>query len=352
LISIELFVGHFSETIPSMRFFASLLALAVFPLAAISCRNKFVAHVPAAEDSEMQELKKFYGDTRTLYNNRKLAELESLANDLRASKARFRSGAWKIDHFYTALACRDDEPESMWQLHEKIHHQWKTQFPKSITARVAHAQFMTKYAWHARGSGYAEGVTEDGWRLFNERLASARTILDQSKSLPPCPVWWSARFTVALGEGVDPADHEALFQEAKKAEPTFFPHDLDRAYYLLPRWHGKPGDWEAAAEAEIERKDGSGHESYARVVNKLSSYYQNIFNESKASWRKTSKGFDEMRIRYPDSKQILNIYCRMAYLAGDRKHAKKLFEEIGPDKLQSCWLHKGREFDTAKAWAM
>ncbi|HEX7261414.1 MAG TPA: hypothetical protein VF258_06330 [Luteolibacter sp.] len=333
-----------------------ILALITFPLLVISCREreKIMANeIPATDaNGEKAEMSRFYGDTRSLYNNRKYAELEALADDLRSSKAKFRAGTWKIAHFYAAQDCRDEEPESMWRLHEQIHKEWEAKFPKSITARVSHARFMVDYAWQARGSDYADKVTEEGWRLFRERLAQARALLDESKSLAPCPMWWNTRLKVALGQNEKPAAYEALFQEAKKSEPQFFPFDLSRAYYLLPRWHGEPGDWEAAAEKEIERQDGLGFEGYARVVTEQARFYDNVFKQSKASWSKTKKGFDEMHIRYPDSKEILNTYCRMAYFAGDRVQAKKLFGEIGNDKVDGAWRKKGDEFGRARAWAL
>jgi hypothetical protein len=131
---------------------------------------------------------------------------------------------------------------------------------------------MTRYAWHARGSDWANKVKEEAWVLFGERLASARAILEQSKSMKPCPGWWTVRLRVARGQGEEPADFESLFREAKNAEPKYVFHDQARAVYLLPRWHGEPGEWEAAAEKEIENSDGLGHEGYARVIWHLADY--------------------------------------------------------------------------------
>ena len=42
----------------------------------------------------------------------------------------------------------------MWQLQERIHQEWIAAKPRSVTARVACAD----YAWQARGSGYAHTV--------------------------------------------------------------------------------------------------------------------------------------------------------------------------------------------------
>lgn len=87
----------------------------------------------------------------------------------------------------------------MWQLHDRIHQEWIAAQPASITARVAYAGFQTEYAWKARGSDYANKVTAEGWRLFEQRLASARDILVKARELPEKdPVWWSMMLKVAL----------------------------------------------------------------------------------------------------------------------------------------------------------
>ncbi len=306
---------------------------------------------PSPAAAEMEELVAFRDATRQLYNNRKFAELEALAATVRAGKERIHTGSWKIFQFYDSLECRKDEPESMWELHDTIHREWEAAYPDSITARVARAEFLTTYAWHARSDGYANEVTEEGWRHFHDRLAEARTILDQAKPLTPsCPVWWRTCQTVALGQNWDRAEYDALYEEAKKFEPEFFSYDVARANYLLPRWHGEPGDWEAAAEKEIERPGAPGYEIYARVVTEQADFYDNVFEESNASWRKTRKGYEELLARYPDSKIFLNEYCRLACYAGDRKLAKKLFEQIGEVRVRGSW-RKG-QFDRGRAWAM
>lgn len=327
------------------------------PFSVISCRGKDkaspeakgVAAQPGLDG--LEELIQFRNDTRQLYNNRKFAELEALAGKIRSAKERFPGGTWKIHQFYDCMECQDDEPESMWTLHEKIHQDWESKYPQSSTAQIAKAQFYLGYAWHARSADYADKVTEEGWKLFRERLAQARTILDQSKSLTPaCPVWWSSYQTVALGQQWDRADYDALFRDAVKFEPEFYLYDCSRAKYLLPRWHGKPGDWEKAADEEIALRGEVGHQIYASVVDDQAGYYGNVFQETTASWRKTRKGYDELITRFPKSAALLNHYCRLACLAGDQEQAKKLFERIGGNEVPNAW--RKNEFARAKAWAI
>ncbi len=332
------------------------LPLAACLLVATSCKREAYSPEKAAfargEDMIMQEQQAYRGETRQFYNNRNFDQLEARANETRTSKAKFGNGSWKLHDVYDSLDCRAEEPESMWQLHEQIHQAWEKKFPDSITARVAHADFLTNYAWHARGTGYANEVTEEGWRLFRERLASARTLLDQSKDLPvKCPVWWQVCMRVAIGQEWSKEEFAALFEEAKSLEPTYFMHDLAQAKFLMVRWYGDEGDWEKAAEKEIDRPGGLGPEGYARVIADQRGYYDDIFRETKASWRKTQQGFELMRKTYPDSAEILNAYCRLAVIAEDKATAKRLFTEIGDKVILSQWGGERKRFNQMRRWA-
>lgn len=303
------------------------------------------------EDKIVAEIWQFTLKTRGLYNASRFDELEALANQLRVEHGRFGNGSWKIHHFYEALRCRSDEPETMWQLHESIHEKWDAARPRSITAHVAHADFVIEYAWHARGSGSANKVTKEGWRLFGERLAKAKQLLDKSAAFEPkCPMWWSACLRVALGQGWSWDDYEKLFQEAKAFDPQFWWYDIAKADYLLPRWYGQPDDWEHGLGLEINRPNGLGAETYARVVDEMQSYYENIFRESKASWPLTREGFELMRQRYPESLEILSDYCWLACLADDRALARKLFDQLNGRMLTSIWRDQNN-FRRWRNWA-
>ena len=239
----------------------------------------------------------------------------------------------------------------MWQLHSRIHENWDTAKPRSITAHVAHADFLIDYAWHARGSGFANTVTKEGWRLFSERLAKAQQFLDESVDFEPrCPMWWLVRMTLARGQSWNWDDYQSLFQEAKAFEPGFWSYDVAKATYLLPRWHGQSGEWEYALTLEDNRPNGLGLETYARVVYALNTYYKNIFRETHASWPQARGGFELMRQRYPESLEILSGYCRLACLAEDRVLARKLFDDLGGRMIANVWGNQ-KNFQNYRRWA-
>jgi hypothetical protein len=284
----------------STAFVAASILLATFMLG--GCRAKKqpavvdlpgLPEVQTVEDKILNEIWQFGGKTRSLYNASRFDELEALARELRAEHGRFGNGSWKLRHFYEALRCREEEPESMWQLHESIHRNWDAAKPRSITAYVAHADFLIEYAWHARSHKFADKVTKEGWRLFEQRLAQAKQVLDASASFEPkCPMWWSAALRVAIGQGWSWDDFEKLFQEAKKFDPQFWHYDISKATYLMPRWYGNQGDWEYAASLEVNRPGGLGAETYARVVDDMSGYYDNVFRESKLRGHSRATGLN------------------------------------------------------------
>jgi len=322
--------------------------------AASQNRQAELPNLPPVEETKdkiTEEIWQFRLKTRALYNASKFDELEALAAQIRSGRGRFGNGSWKIVQFYESLGCRSDEPESMWQLHARIHENWDTAKPRSITAQVAHADFLTEYAWRARGTGFANTVTKEGWRLFSERLAKAKELLDKSADFEPkCPMWWRVRMTVARGQGWSWDDYENLFQDAKTFEPAFWGYDVAKATYLLPRWHGQPGEWEYALSLENNRPNGLGLETYARVVFALNGYYKNIFRETHASWPQTRDGFELIRQRYPDSLELLSGYCRLACLAEDRVVARKLFDELRGRMIASVWGDQ-KNFQNYRNWA-
>ncbi len=304
------------------------------------------------EDKIYREWATAYNHVRTLFNKSNFSQLEKLANTDRATKAKFGNGEWKIFTFYDCLRCSDKDPDATWQLHAQILQAWEKAKPNSITARVAYAEYLTDYAGHARGGGYADTVTPVGWRLFAERLGEARKALDDAKTLEPkCPMWWMVRLEVALGQGgLDRAAYDKLFAEAKQEEPQFWHDDIERGIYLLPRWYGEPGDWEAAAEKEAANPNGAGWEGYTQVVEGLQCFHDNIFQETKASWPKTKMGFELMCKEYPDSLQVLSNYCKMACVAGDKTEAKALFVELSGRISPSVWTNRAN-FIKWRDWA-
>ena len=172
--------------------------------------------------------------------------IERAAAEARASKEKLSGGGWKLQLAYAGV----DRPywarsDFEWQQHIDLLRQWTKAKPESITAKVALASCLNKFAWNARGTGFANKVAEENYQLFSERVREAEKILWSVEGEKNCPVWYSVMQQIALAEGWDRDSHEKLYDDAVQHEPTFYDFYRQKLISLLPRWQGAPGEAEA-----------------------------------------------------------------------------------------------------------
>lgn len=192
------------------------------------------------------------------------AELEKTAATLAQRKERFPGGDWKLYRFFQGLGRpehADAATEATWQYQRTAVQNWVKARPQSTAAHIALGQAFVDYAWKARGNGFGTTVTEEGRNAFSDRLAEARHVLTEVRSMPDKgPHWYSVMQTVALGEAWERDDYESLFAEAIRVEPLYDHFYSEKARYLLPRWYGEDGEWERFADEsamKIGGKEGS-----------------------------------------------------------------------------------------------
>jgi hypothetical protein len=93
-------------------------------------------------------------------------------------------------------------------------------------------------AWAARGDGYSDSVTEEGWTGFRSHLGAARDHLTAAWTLhPDWPIAPARMVYVSLGEsGLD--DMRMWFDRATKAQIDYEPAWRQLRWRLRPRWYG------------------------------------------------------------------------------------------------------------------
>lgn len=287
--------------------------------------------------------------------------LERVTAEARAGKERVPGGYWKLEVLYGGLGNPDADvyaPDAEWQYHIDKLKKWADERPASVTARVALANAYVGYAWRARGDGVASTVTEEGCRLFRERLALAKTVLDDAKGMgPKCPHWYAVMMTVARGQGWGRESHERLLGEATTFEPSYTAYYEERATYLLPRWYGRAGEWVRFAEESAGRvggKEGSVlYYQIARSVaeSSISEVRQNIFLSGEGvSWARLRQGLEDLGQTYGASSHDENLSCLIAAASGDAKTSRELFDRIGDNWDANVWRSHD-EFGIYKNWA-
>jgi hypothetical protein len=301
------------------------------------------ADVDTSTRDDNDAYEKFYTLIRDHLNREDFDWLESQASDYRANKRRFSGGAWKLHNFYLGL----DQPtsakatEEMWQAHLTKLGKWAANKPQSVTAKLALADAFLEYGWFARGHGYADSVSNEGWRLFDERAARARAILEAANSLDPkCPYWYVLMMELDVSHGSNREQHQKLFQRAIAFEPSYEYFYMSMANYLMPRWHGLEGEWEQFADGVARKVSGKqGSMIYYAIASEIWKSYKNrdFFAETKVSWPKVKQGFADTIETYGSSTRDLNRMALMAGSADDWEFADELLTLIGDNWDTRTW---------------
>jgi hypothetical protein len=278
-------------------------------------------------------------------------ELDETAAQLRRDRTLVRGGEWKLVLFYNALdRPLLDDKDSVDHL-EHLRH-WMTARPESVTARIALARSLHRWAWVARGNGLANTVTPEGWKLFGERSQESLAVLDGSEKLAVNdPVWYLQMMSAGVALGWDQSRMKSLFDRGVAAESGFFPLYLNYAKYLLPKWYGKPGDSAAFAKASADSIGGdNGDILYFRIATVLVKRGDGNFPVEQLDWQRIQRGFAALNQTYGTTNAHLNQFAFMAYKFGDRQVAQQQFSVIGNHWTQGVWRDR-MFFDRARDWA-
>jgi hypothetical protein len=91
---------------------------------------------------------------------------------------------------------------------------WARSRPTSL-GLVIHAQMLTKAAWDARGSGWTDTVTADGWRLFYERLRLAEASAFAAVRIDPTsPYPWTVLIVTGMGLEIPNEERVLRYEQA------------------------------------------------------------------------------------------------------------------------------------------
>jgi hypothetical protein len=103
---------------------------------------------------------------------------------------------WDDRQFYVRVLTDDVGGRPAWT------QEWVKAEPGSSTAWLMRGAHGVKWAWDARGSGMAEGVKDDAWKVFWQRLHEAEQDLHNAAELDPRdPVPWS--YLLMSGRGLE-----------------------------------------------------------------------------------------------------------------------------------------------------
>lgn len=286
-------------------------------------------------------------------NDKTLAHLESDANEWNTPGCVFDDGEPVISSltkgFDSVFTRGKDWSESLARVQLV-----RTKFPDAPFAALAEAVYWRNYAWHGRGGGFANGVTQEGWKLFRERLEKAEKVLIDSKPYAAELPNWYAEMIAVQGALERPAiDRANIFLEGAQKYKTYYPIYHSMLHFFTPYWGGS---WEEVDKLIIwsveNAHESVGNSMYARLYSSVFSKLPkevSFFKDTRVSWPKMKLGFEDMMTKYPKSKWNLNNFAMFACMAEDKDTFLTLRNKIGADIMPEAWQRVPLELCEIKA---
>jgi len=297
-----------------------------------------------------------YGErVHTLLEQGNYTELESLAQNNRLERGRFIAGAWRNMNFFNSVVWMPDAAvpgDSDYQRQCERLKKWQAARPDSASARIALAKFYVSYADFARGTGYADTVSNTQWRQYHVRTALAKQALLEAATLKDRdPQWYFVMECIAQNEGWEKADTRELLDQALAFEPDYYHFFRPYTNYLLPQWYGDPGEIPAfAKEIASTRPEPASSIVYFQVVSGIACYCGSDIEEMKtADWAKLQLGFANLQTAYGLDNLNANRLAEMATVFQDRSVAHEAFSHV-IERDSVVWLTED-SFEQARSWA-
>jgi hypothetical protein len=279
--------------------------------------------------------------------------LDRTADGFRRSKARWPGGGWKLRVFYEALDFpHQTEPDMVAHL-EHLRH-WMTLRPESISARVALATSLTRWAWVARGNGVAKTVSDSGWQLFGQRIQEAQVVLETSRDMHTMdPQWYCEEMIVGKAQGWDDHRVKEVFERAVQFEPDYQYFYKSRTEYLLPKWYGKPNEATDFAKSAADKVGGDlGDYIYWEIATVIIKKGNGNLQDFLAAmdWQRIQRGYQTLQTRFQTNSRSRNELAFMAFEYKDRSIAQQQFGVIGTQWSRSVWRDQNY-FEKVRDWS-
>ena len=222
--------------------------------------------------------------------------------------------------------------------------------PNGAGPLIYKGDFYIQYAWEARGSGFANTVTDAGAKLFVERLAVAREALEAAYKLDPDDSRAATDMLIIVkSQSLPRADMELWFDRAMHADPDNNDACMAKMDYLQPKWNGSLDELMQFAHECVQTENWYGnlplilvetHKEYGAYA-KPAGYFKNP-----QVWADAKRLSLACLLVHPDDNYHRSLYAFMACKCGHLVVANKLFKTLGDQVVVSVF----RDKDNLNLW--
>ncbi len=192
-------------------------------------------------------------------------------------------------------------------------------------------------AWAARGGGYANTVSNEGWKAFGEYLDKAEASLMRAWELDTnntrIPV---KMMTVELGQGKGRDRMDLWFGRAMAIDTNCYDACESKLFYLEPKWYGSEEDMIAFGLDCVESREWGGrvplilldaHEAIRRYLDKPE---QDDYWKRPEVWPDIEASFNRFFELNPDATSWYHNYARYAWRCERWDKLNELIPRLGP----------------------
>jgi hypothetical protein len=204
------------------------------------------------------------------------------------------------------------------------------------------AEFYIRYAWDARGGGFANTVPPEAWKLFHDRLALAQDALEQAWKLDQSRASIPRQMLVlAMAEAWPLEQMEIWFDRAMKINPDDLEACNNKLNYLEPKWNGSPQNLIAFGHECLETRNWAGGVPFLMITahQRLSNYAP----DPEAYWQIPVVWDDIQSVLIPYVKALPQNHharsqlCYWACRTGHWEEAARQFKLLGTNATASTF---------------
>jgi len=210
-------------------------------------------------------------------------------------------------------------------------------WPEADTTWLLKGSAYIHMAWDARGNGYADTVSDEAGKLFDERLATAEDALEHAWKLNPKDLKIPLQMmSVMLGQGGGRDRMELWFNRAMELDPNNYTACHDKLYYLEPKWYGSDEDQLAFGRECVQSKKWGGQvplilvDAHVWINARLDKSEQAAYWKRTDVWADIQSAYDRFFELNPDAIGYYHNYAWYACHAEQWDKLNALIPKLGP----------------------